>query len=1131
MKKIIGRGVLLLNSTNENGLKFGYILNSEGIQLTTLGNEKSPLKTLSEALSRPSNPVTGTGHLILNALPSSPNHAFYDVTFTAIKVGKSTESFTIRVRESQPFAHGPQYHFSKLDMTFTYDQTNGLSILPNGKITLNLDEEVFENNQVNNGEDLKLTPEWNTESETLIFKAPQDTEIQMESIGTLNQIVVEMGESYDRWANVQGLYTFVGTAGDIVTHDISGQGAPSLYFQGEKNPDSPYGATWLNEGIKFSKKGVMASLANSPNSVVESIKYSKAFSVEMWIKSSEIPDDEPAWIFGFRGKNEGKDYAHNFFLGQDSWANAHSNVKANFKFPPLGIADKTRGWETPLKSPANSLSEKLTHVVYTCDQDGMQRIFINGVLAAQRHDPEYYNKWGGNPRIVVGSDLIKKDPGNIYEGKPWSGRIQQLAIFNRALTVKEVNLHYLPSVKITGDFSLNNVISPLKEVIFPFNLLINKNASSLVTGVEGNFNIKTQLGIRKIYLECNKLKNDSWHLSGRFQTRFWEDLFDLHIKTPEEDDTSHLLLIGLRGESDPINITGIGVAKYQDILLKITAEDVWDLSFGEHQEYGLISMVLENSKADYGDFRLGRPHLVLDESITLEGSWLEERMVFISSEKLNAEGTLDTILKGSTAFDMLFSLTIPATVHETSGIRNGEDIKFVDEVISIALDLELQKEGFFATLNSSFTYTNPSGNSESIKLAERFLYQSPASKNALLEDILEEIKAQADTLFVELRSHKEDYFIKVENDKPRLHYEGSSTSDKVVLSMLPDLFEEDTTLPSKTDPITIIKKSVESDETSEDENEEKFWLQIKVEGINAENIDHAFETFFENKLIKNLSSAASNLLKRRIIERLPLDYKQVLAYHYGWNIEGNYLDLQPGMRLRIDFQNYQFVQASDPTALRGFAGSGGFYININSYTNPENDDPSQLLGFGPFISRLQSENGIDLNTMGAGGVLDLLKTGNRKAFYRLVFPNQLESGTDPERSVTIIGADDLESLDSGTTNFIYGDTQASNSISFFFRGKATIVPEIQVYVSEQPVYVPVGTTIRQLIEMYDYIPEDGLNQDLSVFLGKSRPLRRIHEGANNQPEYRFINFPASNDDNNSRNLLDLPLIKGDRFYF
>jgi hypothetical protein len=1136
MKKIIGRGVLLLDSANEKGLKFGYELSTEGILLSPLG-ENASLQSLSKTLRKTHDQITGTGHIILNALPASPNDAFYDVTFVANEVGYAIENYTLIINPpgtsgNEAFAHGPQYYFSGLNLTYSYENignTKPSVVSLEGKIFLHLEQGVFED-----WTKLEMTLDWTVESDTLIF-SNADYKFPMDTIGELSKIGVELGQSYDRWAQVQGLYTFDGVAGDFATHDISGQGAPSLYFKGEENfkegsDEPPYAATWTETGIALDG-GVLASPEGIPNAVVDSILQTESFSVEMWLSPSKSNHKEKAWIFAFNGKTVGSDYPYNFYLGQGPWHTEidqpSSFARANFRFPPLGKPAGIRSWEYPLESPANSMTEEQMHLVYSCSKDGMQRIYINGIKAVERHNPDYLNTWGGNLRMVVGSDIPKMTHGNIYEGQPWKGEIHHLAIYNRALTEEEVNLHYLPVVKITGDMSLDNMIAPLTDEVYPFHLTTSEDTAALVASREVEFNIKPQLGFRKIEIDCSKLKDAPWAFSGKFQTIFWEDFFELNAHL--EESNGNLELTSSPDETQPINISGIGVAKYNDILLKIGNENNWELSFGEHQEHGLISMVLENHVSDYGGIRIGRPHLHLSDPIVLNGNWLGEEMIFTSEEREIDGVNWGQILKGSTAFDMIFSLTIPSSVNETSGIKNGEDIELIDTIIHITLDVELQKEGFFAKLNWNFDYTAPSGEQENIKLAERRLYQSPASKNELLEEILEEIKINADNLFVELRSHQEDYYI---NSDAIIQFKGSDTSENGVLSVLPNnLIAADSNFPLGNDSISIV-----------DDEEQGICLKIDVkDGV---DIKIKYDDFFVDDVIVTLSDDQKHLLRQRIIERLPLNYNQVLEYYYGWNLTENYLDLQGGMRLRIDFQNYQFVQASDPTALRGYAGSGGYYINVNSYTDSVK---GQLLGFGSFISRLETDNEMDLKKDGAGGVFDLLKSSNDLAYFRLVYPKQPMAGNDPERLVTFIGADSLENLESATKDLIEkinnNETieNTFDSESFYFRGKAMVVPEIQVYVSEEAVYVPVGTTIRQLVEQYDDVPRDGLNQDMSVFMGKSRPMRRIHEGADSQPEYRFINFSDLNTDTDTTaneeetdsaiNVLDLPLIKGDRFYF
>lgn len=345
----------------------------------------------------------------------------------------------------------------------------------------------------------------------------------------------------------------------------------------------------------------------------------------------------------------------------------------------------------------------------------MQRIFINGVQVAQRFDSEYYNDWLFNPRIVVGNGFGKK--------KPWKGEIHQLAIFNRALTAEEVRFHYCPAIKITGDFSLNHVIPPLEGKVFPFHLSISEKASALIADKEVNLEIKPRLGFRHIYLECKKMQDSPWFLSGRFQTWFWEDLVDLkaHLEDSSGNNEALLHLTSPGSQPAPITNPGLGVAKFKDVLLRIGNKKAWELSFGEHQEYNVIPLVLENS---YWEFKLGapqpekRPQLVLaKESIRMEGKWLGEEMDFIS------EGVgVNRVLNSSTSFSIPFTLELPPKIDPETGDILGETILLKDVEMRISLAVKLHKEGFLGILNADFDYEN-----QIMTLPERRIYNAPVS--------------------------------------------------------------------------------------------------------------------------------------------------------------------------------------------------------------------------------------------------------------------------------------------------------------------------------------------------------------------------------------------------------------------
>ncbi len=1109
MKKIIGRGVLLLD-TLIGPHKFGYELRSDGIFLSLLGADS----TLNELNAVPLNPlasVTDKSHLILNGLPASPGDAFYHVNFNSTHFVKApeksdfdffSEAFTFQVTESKPFAHGAQSHFSGLDFTFQYKKNDGLSIKPGGATTLHLEKGVFDKGGV-----LQLVPTWGKDSETLIF-SNKTTQIQMDSIGKLSQIKVEIGSVYDRWANVKGLYTFNGESGEFEAHDISGIKAPSLYFDGNDKLTATkvkkYGATWTDKGISFEEGSRLASIDNISNPVLDSIRESGAFSVELWIKPAKLPQDGPARIFSIEGGGN-KNY---FFLGQGPL----NNLSIKFQYPPdgtpgQGTVDNPEYREKHFKSPEDTLRNELMHVVCSCDEEGMLRVFVNGVQVAQSFDPEYYNNWLRNFRKEGLSKSFRIGVGNTKnENKPWKGEINQLAIFNRALTAKEVTVHYIPVIKITGDFSFDNVIPPLEGEVFPFKLSINNVSSSMTAFLEKDLEIKPSLGFRQIHLECIKSPESGWIFSGRFQTWFWGDLVSLnaHLKSSSKTKPALLQLTSAGSQSDPVIASVLGGAKFKDVLLCIGDQKAWELSFGEHRQFSVIPLVLENS---YWEFKMARPHLVLTEPIKLEGNWLGEEMVFISEGK-----GIKRLLKGAAKFSLPFTLELPAQIDPQTGKAWRDPILAENVIMNISLDVELLKDGFLGVVNANFDYEG-----QTITLQERRIYVPPVSKMALLGEILEDLKKQADTIW----KHKEDYYLDInDRDLPYIHLSSTGAKENTIKSILPRIFKTNTSL---SDAKSVFKISQTNTACT---------LTMKGNVDDPVEIRSAFDDLMKKAAMnpdnpKGLDSGGLRLLQSRIAESFPLDYNQLMYFHYGWNFKENYIDLHPGMRLRVDFQNYQFVHVTEQKAKNGFVGGGSIHVPIHSYTLNDGNG-SQYLGFGPFLSQLQSNNRGELTTNGAGGLFDLVKVGSRKKFFRLFFPNEASSAAAPDRAVTIVGSNSWKDL---PTEIPLQVDNTGNLISFFFRDKAMIIPEIQVFVGNREVYVPVGTTLRQLIEKYANLPTPMKAQpNLQAFLGKARARRQIHAGADSTPAYRFLNV-VSNDVRNNQDIFDLPLIKGDKFYF
>ena len=277
------------------------------------------------------------------------------------------------------------------------------------------------------------------------------------------------------------------------------------------------------------------------------------------------------------------------------------------------------------------------------------------------------------------------------------------------------------------------------------------------------------------------------------------------------------------------------------------------------------------------------------------------------------------------------------------------------------------------------------------------------------------------------------------------------------------------------------------------------------------------------------------VLINRVAEALPAPLGDSLFFHAGFNAgrgasSSPYVDLRPGMRLRVDFAANQFVAPGSP--LNGLVGSGQSHYYIGR-------DSDQRIVFDAFLAAIAApETSAPLGQATASGALDLQAAGAARRHYRLFYPTQLPPATAPgdgrlTRNVTLIGADTRADLKAATDVYSQsGDLAAAAGlpiIALSFRGRAVAVPEIAVYINREVgnhrdsalTYVPLGTTLRQLLDqqagawnsrqLYD---EDGTIR-----------LRRFWAEEDGVPQYRRVMLnPVRAAD---IRVFDLPLTRSD----
>jgi hypothetical protein len=208
---------------------------------------------------------------------------------------------------------------------------------------------------------------------------------------------------------LQVLYKFDEGGGDVV-HDASGQQEP-LNLKIEDTS----AVNWTRAGLAVQESAAIVHPGSAAR-LVKALKKSKSVSLEAWITPANSSQIGPARILtlssGFSQRN--------FTLGQDG-------DKYDVR---LRAANSDANGLPSLSSPSGSLEPRLTHLVYTRDAKGKDRLYINGEEREARDMSGDLSNWDEDFKLVLANETSMD--------RPWKGTLHLLAIYDRALAPEEI---------------------------------------------------------------------------------------------------------------------------------------------------------------------------------------------------------------------------------------------------------------------------------------------------------------------------------------------------------------------------------------------------------------------------------------------------------------------------------------------------------------------------------------------------------------------------------------------------------------------------------------------------------------------------------------------------------------------
>ena len=205
------------------------------------------------------------------------------------------------------------------------------------------------------------------------------------------------------------LYDFQLTKGATVK-DRSGVGQPlDLKIENPKNVRRSEGALEVRGQTLIRSDKPASKISNA-------VKRSGEITLEAWVKAGNKKQEGPARIITISGNSTNR----NITLGQEG-----DHYDARFR-----TTETSNNGLPSLAAKSNSVSLKLTHVVFTRSKSGQAKLYVNGKLNSSKSAGGRTGRWDLSYRLGLANELSK--------GRPWLGTIHLVAVYGRDLSATEV---------------------------------------------------------------------------------------------------------------------------------------------------------------------------------------------------------------------------------------------------------------------------------------------------------------------------------------------------------------------------------------------------------------------------------------------------------------------------------------------------------------------------------------------------------------------------------------------------------------------------------------------------------------------------------------------------------------------
>ena len=197
--------------------------------------------------------------------------------------------------------------------------------------------------------------------------------------------------------------------------------------------NDPSSVEWVPYGLKINSATSISS-SSAATKIIDECKRTNEITIEAWVKPQSVSQTGPARIVTLSANGSER----NFTLGQDG--NAYQVRMRTTDTSLNGI---------PALNTNYDVTTDITHVVYTRDEYGTAKIYINGTEDASFSLTGNFSTWASTYLLGIGNEFV--------DARPWLGTIYDVTIFGRVLSAKEISHNY--NFGIEGLTNLNAPIN------------------------------------------------------------------------------------------------------------------------------------------------------------------------------------------------------------------------------------------------------------------------------------------------------------------------------------------------------------------------------------------------------------------------------------------------------------------------------------------------------------------------------------------------------------------------------------------------------------------------------------------------------------------------------------------------